>query len=69
MPKSSAVRQSKIIKSLMHYTTSLKYLNNSIILLCLTRPTKGVTQVTCHSFCSCFVAYFIVINVAVTFDP
>ena len=33
------------------------------------RPTKGVTQVACHSFCSCFVACFIVTNVAVTFDP
>jgi hypothetical protein len=32
------------------------------------RPTKGVTQVACHSFCSCFVACFIVTNVAVTFD-
>ena len=28
-----------------------------------------VTQVACRSFCSCFVACFIVINVAVTFDP
>jgi hypothetical protein len=33
------------------------------------RPTKGVTQVACHSFCSRFAACFIVINVAVTFDP
>ncbi len=33
------------------------------------RPTKGVTQVACHSFCSWFVSCFIVINVAVTFNP
>ena len=33
------------------------------------RPTKQVNQVACHSFCSCFVTCFIVINVAVTFDP
>jgi hypothetical protein len=37
--------------------------------ICIMRPTKGVTQVAYHSFCSCFVACFIVINVAVTFDP
>jgi hypothetical protein len=42
---------------------------NPLSCIVLMRSTKGVNQVACHSFCSCFVANcFIVINVAVTFD-
>ena len=65
------LRSELLIERSLSQNVTVKQVADTTVLIWdeVSRPTKGVTQVACHSFCSCFVFCFIVVNVAVTFNP